>query len=443
MPSRILTSVFVCLALGVPAAAQGSRGVLLVRAARVLDVRAGAYLRDAGVLIEGGRVRRVGGFAAMRRRLPRGARVIDLGRLTLMPGLIDAHTHLFSAYDGRVDTTAGMGAEARRRLAERSAREMLEAGFTTVRDLGGSGGSGDAGLRDAIRAGRAAGPRVLAATRKLTPPGGQGANLPREVVEREYLEVSGEEGARAAVRAAVAAGADVIKVVVDVGPRVLSAAELRALVSEARARGRRVAAHATSKAGIANAVEAGVDSVEHGTEATPELLARMRGRGVALVLNVHKTETLRAIFAGELRRSPDAAEDFEAYVRRSAERTPALVREAVRAGVRVVAGSDVIHIYPGRTRGGAAALELEALRHWGLPAPEVVRAATVYAAELLGMQDSAGTIEPGRFADLVAVEGDPLADAGALGRVRFVMKGGAVVRHERRRRGRASGVVRR
>lgn len=430
MLSRILSSAFVCLALVAPVAAQGSRRVLLVRAGRVLDVRAGAYLRGAGVLVEGGRVREVGAFAAMRRRLPRGARVIDLGRLTLVPGLLDAHTHLFSAYDGRLDTTAGMGAGERRRLAERSAGEMLDAGFTTVRDLGGSGGR-DAELRDRIGAGRVRGPRVLAATRKLTPPGGQGANLPREVVEREYLEVSGEEGARRAVRAAVAAGADVIKVVVDVGPQVLSAGELRAVVGEARARGRKVAAHATSEAGITNAVEAGVDSIEHGTEATPELLALMRRRGVALVLNVHRTETLRAIFAAELRRSPGEAADFEAYVRRSAARTPALIREAVRAGVRVVAGSDVVHIHPGRTRGGAALLELEALRHWGLPAPEVVRAATVYAAELLGLQDSAGAIEPGRVADLVAVEGDPLADVGALGRVRFVMKGGAVVRRGR------------
>ncbi|HEV3470026.1 MAG TPA: amidohydrolase family protein [Pyrinomonadaceae bacterium] len=429
MLRRTFASIVVCLALGAPVRAQGSRGVLLVRAARVLDVRAGSYVRDAGVLVVGGRIKEVGGFAALRRRLPRGAAVVDLGGLTLIPGLIDAHTHLFSAYDGRVDTTARMGAAERRRLAERSAREMLAAGFTTVRDLGGSGG-GDAALRDAINAGRAEGPRVLAATRKLTPPGGQGANLPREVVEREFLEVKGAEGARRAVRAAVAAGADVIKVVVDAGPNVLSAEEVKAVVEEARHHGRRVAAHAVSRAAIANAVEAGVDSVEHGVEATPELLARMRERRIALVLNVHTAETLRAIFAAELRRAPEAAADFEAYVRQSDERTPVRVREALAAGVRVVAGSDVIHIHPGRTRGEAALLELEALAHWGLPAPEVVRAATTYAAELLGLRDAVGAVEAGKLADLVAVEGDPLAEAAALGRVRFVMKGGVVIRHD-------------
>ncbi|HWS55997.1 MAG TPA: amidohydrolase family protein, partial [Pyrinomonadaceae bacterium] len=159
MVKKFLASVFACLALGAPAWAQeGAHGVVLVRAARALDVRAGRYRGDAGVLVAGGRIREVGGFAAMRRRLPRGAAVIDLGGLTLLPGLIDAHTHLFSANDGRVDTTAGMSAGDRRRLAERSAREMLEAGFTTVRNLGGSGVRGDAELRDAIRAGRAPGP---------------------------------------------------------------------------------------------------------------------------------------------------------------------------------------------------------------------------------------------------------------------------------------------
>ncbi|HWS54037.1 MAG TPA: amidohydrolase family protein, partial [Pyrinomonadaceae bacterium] len=146
------------------------------------------------------------------------------------------------------------------------------------------------------------------------------------------------------------------------------------------------------------------------------------------VLNVHTEETLRAVFANDLRRTPGDAADFEAYVRQSAERTPALIREARRAGVRVVAGSDVFFLHPGKTRGESALLELEALRHWGLPAPEVVRAATTHAAELLGLRDSVGAIEPGRLADLIAVEGDPLADTGALGRVRFVMKGGVVVR---------------
>lgn len=434
MSRRILSSIFVCLALVAPAVAQGGRraagGAVLVRAGRVLDVRAGAYLRGGAVLVAGGRVRRVGAFEELRRLAPRGAAVVDLKGLTLLPGLIDAHAHLFSSYDGRADTTAGMDAAGRRGLAERQALEMLESGFTTVRNLGGSGVRGDAELRDSVNAGRARGPRILAATRKLTPPGGQGAKLPREVIEREFLEVKGAEGARAAVRAAVAAGADVIKVVVNSGPNVLSAGEVRAVVEEARRHGRRVAAHATSKAALEAAVEGGVDSVEHGTEATPELLARMRERNIALVLNVHTEETLRALFAADLRRSTaEDVADFEAYVRQTAERTPALIREARRAGVRVVAGADLIQIYPGKTRGEASLLELEALARWGLPATEVVRAATLSAAELLGLQESVGAIEPGKLADLVAVEGDPLTDPSAFRRVRFVMKAGVVVRN--------------
>jgi imidazolonepropionase-like amidohydrolase len=425
--SRLLIAAALVPALLCAAAHAQGRRALLLRAERILDARAGVYRLDAAVLVERGRITRVGRFAELRRLMPRGAVVINLGRLTLAPGLIDAHTHLFSSYDGRLDTLARAGAAERLRLAERQAAEMLLAGFTTVRNLGGSGVRGDAELRERIAAGRVRGPRVVAATRKLTPPGGQGADLSPETVAREFIEVSGDEGARRAVRAAVKEGADVIKVVVDAGPRTLSVEELRAVVEEAHKAGRRVAAHAVSRRAIEVAVAAGVDSVEHGSQADAELLTKMRERGIALVLNVHKTETLRDIFASELRRVPADADDFEAYVRDSAARTPALIREALRAGVRLVAGSDVIQIYPGRTRGRAALLELEALQHWGLPAPEVVRAATVHAAGLLGLSDSLGAVEPGKLADLIAVEGDPLADASAFRRVRFVMKGGEVV----------------
>src|SRR5688572_25067115 len=149
----------------------------------------------------------------------------------------------------------------------------------------------------------------------------------------------------------------------------------------------------------------------------------MGARRIALVLNLHTERTLRDIFAAELRRSPGAAEDFEGYVRQNAAETPRRVERALKAGVRVVAGSDMYLIYPGKTRGEASLLELEALQHWGLRPLEVVRAATLYAAELLGRQDTVGSIEPGKLADLVALEGDPLKSAADLRRISFVMKG--------------------
>lgn len=434
MVKRFLALVLACVPFASPAFAQGARPkskrVLLVKAARLLDVRAGRYLYDQGVLVEGGRVRRVGKFDELKKDAPKGTAVIDLGPMTVLPGLIDSHAHLFGAHDGRLDTTERMTERERAALAERSAREVLRAGFTTVRNLGGSGVRGDALLRDRIDDGRAEGPRVLAATRKLTPPGGQGRNLPAEVVAREYLPVSGAEGARRAVREAVAEGADVIKVVVDVGPTVLSVEELHAVVGEARRAGRKVAAHATSRAAVAAAVEAGVDSIEHGTEADEETLRKMKERGVALVLNVYTEQTLRDLFAAELIRSPEAVADFEGYLRRNADESPRRIARALKAGVRVVAGSDMYLVHPSRTRGEASLLELEALQHWGLPPLEVVRAATLYASELLGRRDSVGEVAPGKLADLVALEGDPLRNASDLRRIAFVMKGGEVVRHD-------------
>ena len=434
MMKRLLALVLASVSFAAPAFAQGVRRkpprVVVVKAARLLDVRAGRYVYGRGVLIRDGRIMRVGRLENLRTSTPKGTTLIDLGDMTLLPGLIDSHTHLFGAHDGRVDTTARMSEGERKALAERMAREVLRAGITTVRNLGGSGVRGDAALRDEINAGRAEGPRVLAATRKLTPPGGQGRNLPPEIIEREYLPVSGADGARRAVRAAVANGADVIKVVVDVGPTLLSVEELRALVEEAHRAGRKVAAHATSRAAVAAAVEAGVDSIEHGTEADEETLKKMKERGVALVLNVYTAETLRGLFASELGRAPESAADFEGYLKQNAAESPLRVERARRAGVRVVAGSDMYLVYPGRTRGEASLLELEALQHWGLPPLEVVRAATLYAAELLGREDSVGEVVPGKFADLVALEGDPLANASDLRRIAFVMKGGLVVRHD-------------
>ncbi len=442
MPNRLLALVLACASLACTAFAQGVRSksnrVVLVKAARLLDVRAGRYLYGRGVLIENGRIMRVGRLQNLRTSTPKSTILIDLGDMTLMPGLIDSHTHLFGAHDGRVDTTERLSERERAALAGRAAREVLLAGFTTVRNLGGSGVRGDVLLRDRINDGRVEGPRILAATRKLTPPGGQGRNLPKEIVEREYLTVSGAEGARRAVREAVANGADCIKVVVDVGPNVLRVEELRAIVQEAHRVGRKVAAHATSRAAVAAAVEARVDSIEHGTEADEETLKKMSERGIVLVINVYTERTLRDLFASELRRSPESVADFEGYLKQNAAESPRRIERALKAGVRVVAGSDMYLIYPGKTRGEASLMELEALQHWGLPPLEVVRAATLHASELLGWQDRVGAIERGKFANLVALEGDPLKSAADLQRISFVMKGGEVFRHDKPER-RAAG----
>ena len=273
----------------------------LLKVGRLLDVRTGAVLLNQGVLVEGERIRAVGKFQTVRRRAPRGVRVIDLGRATVLPGLIDCHTHLLLASDGRLDTTAQMSDDERQKLAARNAREMLEAGITTARNVGHAGVRGDAELRDSVNAGQAIGPRILAATRKLTPPGGQPlANNPAtpEILKKDFLTIAGVDEARQAVREAVAAGADVIKVVVDVGPKLLSLDELKAIVDEAHGRKIKVAAHATTAEGTKRAAEAGVDSIEHGTDASDETFRLMAARGIFLVPTDYTAEAHLANLRG-------------------------------------------------------------------------------------------------------------------------------------------------
>ncbi|HEY0005834.1 MAG TPA: amidohydrolase family protein [Pyrinomonadaceae bacterium] len=408
---------------------------ILIKAGRLLDVKWGQVLAGQGVLVENGRIKRVGPLALVLRHAPKNVTVVDLGDAMLLPGLIDCHSHLFLSSDGRVDTTLKMSINEREALAAKMAREVLEAGITTVRNLGHSGVRGDADLRDEINAGRLAGPRILAATRKLTPPGGQllpGNPATEEVIKREFLPVNGALQARQAVRQAIKAGADVIKIVVDVGQKLLSEDEVKAIVDEAHRARLKVAAHATTEKGAATAALAGVDSIEHGTRASDETFRLMQRKGIFLVPTDYTEASLRQIFAANLRQSPADTADFEAWLKEYLELTPRRFQRAMKAGVKIAAGSDQYFIYPGRTRGQATLLMLETLVSEGLPALEAIRAATVNASELLGWQDRIGTIEAGKYADIIAVEGDPLKEIKELQRVSFVMKDGVVIRNDER-----------
>jgi imidazolonepropionase-like amidohydrolase len=406
-----------------------SHRLTLIKTQLLLDVRTGQYLPNQGVLVENARIKEVGDYGSLLKKAPKAV-ITDLGDLTLLPGLVDSHSHLFSADDGRVDTTAEMSTDQRQLLAARNAREILEAGITTIRNLGGSEVSGDAVLRDQINANQVIGPRIIAATRKLTPPGGQGNSLSQEIIERAFLPVSGEEGARKAVREAIKSGANVIKVVVDDGPRLLSLEELKAIVDEANQHKLRVAAHSGSAKAIATAIDARVNSVEHGTGATEEMLRKMSERGIFLVLNLYTSPALHQIFSAELQRSPQDKADFEAFLKDIAEQSPRRLQRAMSSGVKIVAGSDMVFIYPGKTRGQASLIVLNALQEYGMPPIEIIRSATINAAELLGWQDSIGTIEANKYADLIAVKGDILKDIRVLETVGFVMKGGSIIKHE-------------
>jgi imidazolonepropionase-like amidohydrolase len=250
-----LSSVFACAQATEPQAKS-----ILLKAGRMLDVRTGKYVANAGVLVENDRIKEVGLMAEVQVHAPKGVTVIDLGAATLLPGLIDCHTHLLTSgtsinpQEIIVNAAAGMSPTARVLMGAHNAREDLEAGFTTVRVVGHSGIDGDVALRDAINQGWLSGPRIQAAARKLTPPGGQAVHLnpavADQIVNQEFLQVGSADEARKAVRENLVYGADLIKVVADDDNRFITAEEMKAIVEEAHRAKVKVAVHATTVTGI-------------------------------------------------------------------------------------------------------------------------------------------------------------------------------------------------
>jgi imidazolonepropionase-like amidohydrolase len=416
------------------AAEQAPAALTVLKAARLFDGRSDRILGDAVVIVEGSRIREVGA----RLKPPSGARVIDLGDVTLLPGFIDSHTHLSGEMSDNwlKDTVDGLRRtvpEASIRSAE-SARRTLMAGFTTVRDLG-SGEFIDVGLRDAIRAGVAAGPRILASAGGLGARGGHcdETGFPylrfgRETGVPEGV-ASGADAFRDAVRFRVKYGADVIKTCAtggvlsladEVDTPQLSQAEMDAIVEEAHRLRKKVAAHAHGAEGAKVAVRAGVDSIEHGSFLDEEALRMMKERGTWFVPTLMAVDYVSGKAAA---RSfpPEIAAKAEA----AAEAHAAAMRRAIRIGVKIAFGTDSA-VSPH----GLNAREFGLLVDRGLAPAAALRAGTSAAAELLGLEKEIGTLEAGKQADIVAVPGDPLADIRLTEKVIFVMKGGAIHRHD-------------
>ena len=422
-PRRLLVLVLAAVTFEAAAATTA------IKCRRLLDVHSGRYVENAIVTIEGSRIVSV----TTKTSPPEGVVVVDLGDLTLLPGLIDAHTHLLSNYNGdfggdelnMILTATRSGPAKRALLGAAMGSEMLEAGFTTVRDLGNSGRGGDVALRDAIRAGWVDGPRMFVSTRALAPAGGQfGALAPemRDLIDSEYVTISSTDEARRAVREAVAEGADWIKVVVDNDRLMLSPAEMKAIVDEAHRAGKKVAVHAISEAAIQISIDAGVDSLEHGYEITDAALAAMAKNKIVLVPTLQPAEFYVTLFGKAY--GPEYADG----AKQMTEAKQRVLARALAAGVQIAAGSDEYFQFPGKTRGEASKMIYRSYAAAGLSPLQIIRSATTSAAELLGAADRLGSIDPKKFADLIAVEGDPLSDIGALERVRWVMKGGKVVR---------------
>jgi imidazolonepropionase-like amidohydrolase len=403
-----------------PSLAVGSQQPLVVRAARMVDVTKGELVSPAVVIVAGGKIQSVGAAGA-----PAGARSIDLGDLTLLPGLIDAHTHLTVDIEGDwvSRSVRELPADAALR-GVRNAGRTLAAGFTTVRDLGATGFA-DVSLMKAIDAGFVSGPRIIPSAHAIGITGGHcddtgwAPGINELGPERGIAD--GVDEVIKAVRYQTKHGAKVIKVCATagvlsfdatVGAQQLSDAELQAIVQEAARHGLKVAAHAHGLEGAKAAIRAGVASIEHGSMLDDEAVNLMKQRGTYLV----PTTALRDVSLGELPPLIKAKRDQIAVVAKES------LQRAARAGVKIALGTDAGVLPHGRNGEEAAAMVDRGMRP-----VEVLRAATVNAAELLGLSDR-GVIAAGKLADLIAVRGNPLQDMGVLKQVPWVMKGGEVVK---------------
>jgi len=414
------------------AAANLCAQVTAVRSQRMLDVTSGKYIADAVVLVEGDKITAAGSGLAV----PAGAQVIDLGSATLLPGLIDAHTHLMARVaEGRANDNyilqLAKESEAYRALeGAADAHLTLKAGFTTVRDVESEGsGYADVALRTAILRGLAEGPRMQVATRAIAATGGY---FPERLspdlngFPRGAQMITGTDEARRAVREQIYYGADLIKVYadfLDIGSpntekymhETLTRDEIRTIVEEAHKGGHHVAAHATTREGIRNAVESGVDSVEHGTGVDKETLQLMVEKGTFLV------PTSAAVSGAYYEaKTPEERAEMEPTM----QSLRSEITNALALHVKIVCGFDASN----DDTQGKNANELVSLVKLGLTPIEAVQAATTVAADLMGWSDRIGSIEKGKFADLIAVDGDPLQDISVLQHVKFVMKGGEQVK---------------
>jgi imidazolonepropionase-like amidohydrolase len=404
-------------------------GSLVVRAGHLVDVGSGQALPERAIVIDGDRIAEV--VAAD--EAPRGVPAIDLSGRTVLPGLIDCHAHLI----GELDDGRGYAHLVERSPAQEgltgvpNARDTLHAGFTSVRDVGTFHAFVDVALRDAIDAGRIEGPRMLCAGAYVTRPGGGGdiTGLPPGTPVPPELRMgvsSGPDEVRANVRRIFDAGADFIKVIAtgavltsgtNPGEPELTEDEIRAAVEEAEARGSHVAAHAHGAEGAMRALRAGARSIEHASLIDDATIDLMVDRGAYLVADM---------FDGDWMLEQGPRLGYSDEVLRKTEMTNDAQREnfakAVKAGVRIAFGTDS-GIYPH----GMNAKNLAFHVRYGQTPAEAVRSATLTAAELMGWEDRVGSIRPGRYADLIAVDGDPLDDVIVLEDVPFVMKGGVVV----------------
>jgi|ERR1043166_3640822 imidazolonepropionase-like amidohydrolase len=390
--------------------------VTAIKAGKLVNPETGDVAVNQIILIEKGKIKAVGSDV----QIPAGAEMIDLSKLTVLPGLFDAHTHLCYTnkpkqrnqfFMDMTETTAYRAIEG-----TRNAREMLEAGFTTVRDVGNNGKYADTALRQAIEEGIVPGPTMINAGRIIAPFGGQYHLQPDrpELGNPEYLFADTRDEMRKAIRENIQYGALVIKIVVDDQRYIYSADDIKFIVDEAHAAHMKVAAHCMTTEGARNAALGGVDSIEHGFRMTDEVLQLAKDKGVVLVGTDFPEKAAEYLGQG-----PEFAKFFHSvFLDR--------LKRAYKIGITMAYGTDAFMAAPGETRGTIAISYIDTFVEAGIPAKDILKIMTTNAAKLLGVEKQRGSIAPGMYADIIATRENPLDNINALKKVSFVMKDGKV-----------------
>lgn len=424
-----MKKILACAALLIaPIAPPAHAQTVFVHAGRVVDVEHARVVTDQLITINDGRIAAIAPYAAP----PDGAEIIDWSAKTVLPGLIDMHTHLVGDIQsaGVADPLLTSGAQDAL-IGAANARKTLRAGFTTVRDVGSWRAFTDVALRDAINLGYVEGPRMAVSGGYFTIPGGGGAitgladdiDLPAPY---EAGVVRGPDDAREKARSFLQHRVDFLKMIAtgavltvgtDPGMPELSEAEMRAIVDEAAKYGKKVTAHAHGAEGAKAAIRAGVRSIEHGSLLDDEALSMMKKRGVYLVADIYNGDYIDEVGT----REGWPAETLQKN-RDTTDTQRAVFRKAVKMGVKIAYGTDS-GVYPH----GDNAKQLPYMVKHGMSPMQAIASATMNAAVLLGWEKDVGAISVGRFADMIAVDGDPLADINVLTGEKIVMKGGEIV----------------